>query len=271
MKHLLSPAVRGEATDSLRPAGRARVRRADNGRVTTDLRERSQYQARPHRRRTTGERVRLCFEVLGELLITFGVVILLFAVYELKITDLRTASTQRGLQSDLQQAWAGDGPARPNGPDPTVTPQVGEPLAVMRVPRLGADYSRVVVEGVGRDDLKKGPGHYPGTALPGAVGNSVVSGHRTTYGAPFSNVDRLRPGDVIDVQVRYRTYHYRVTGTRIVSPDAREVLLPVPYQPGAAAKDRLLTLTTCNPKYSAAQRLIVFAQMKPGDYTDGSA
>ncbi len=237
----------------------------------TDLRERSADRGRAPRRRTTGDRVRLGFEVLGELLITFGVVVLLFAVYELKVTDWQTAATQRGLASDLQQAWSGAGPGRPGGPDPTVEPVEGKPFAVLRIPRLGDDYSRVVVEGVSHADLQKGPGHYPGTALPGAVGNTVISGHRTTYGAPFSNVDALRPGDVIDIQVRYRTYHYRVTGTRIVSPDAREVLLPVPDRPGVVPTERLLTLTTCNPKYSAAQRLVVVAQMKPGDYTDAPA
>lgn len=205
------------------------------------------------------------------MLITFGIIVLLFAVYELKVTDLRNASTQRGLQHDLAQAWAGGGPARPHGPDPQVDPVKGQPFAVVRVPRLGDDYSRAVVEGVDHDDLKKGPGHYPKTALPGQIGNTVISGHRTTYGAPFSNLDRLRPGDVVDLQVRYRTYHYRVTGTRIVSPDQRSVLLPVPDRPGAIPTSRFLTMTTCNPKYSAAQRMIVFAEMRPGDYTDATA
>jgi sortase A len=214
--------------------------------------------------------VRLVVGVVGELLITFGVVVLLFAVYELKVTDLRTASTQRGLQHELERTWAGPGPTRPNGPDPAPTVAEGEPLAVLRVPKLGDDYSRVVVEGVTHEDLKKGPGHYPKTALPGQVGNLVISGHRTTYGAPFSNLDRLRPGDVVDVQVRYRTYHYRVTRTKIVSPDAKDVTLPVPEQPGATPTARSLTLTTCNPRYSAAQRLIVFGEMAPRDYTDAA-
>lgn len=243
----------------------------DNGGMATDLQAPAQGSRSPRRRSSTGDRIRFVFEVLGELLITFGIIVLLFAVYELKVTDLRAAATQRGLQSDLQQAWAGAAPSRPNGPDPVVTPVKGQPFAVIRVPKLGADYSRVVVEGVDHDDLKKGPGHYPKTALPGQVGNAVISGHRTTYGAPFSNLDRMRPGDVVDLQVRYRTYHYRVTATRIVSPDQRSVLLPVPDRPGVAPTGRLLTMTTCNPKFSAAQRLIVFAEMRPGDYTDAPA
>ncbi|MDQ1648810.1 MAG: sortase [Frankiaceae bacterium] len=223
------------------------------------------------RGRSAGDVVRLLVQIVGELMITFGIVVLLFAVYELKVTDLRAASTQRGLQNQLDKAWSGAGPVRPNGPDPVVTPVEGQPIAVVHIPKLGADYSRVVVEGVTHEDLKKGPGHYPKTALPGQVGNLVVSGHRTTYGAPFSNIDQLRPGDVVDVQVRFRTYHYRITGTRIVSPDAAEVLLPVPAQPGVAPTQRLLTLTTCNPRFSAAQRMIVSGVLQPGDYTDSSS
>jgi sortase A len=250
------PGVRGDAVD--------------NGVVTTDLGAPAQTHRRPQKRPTVGDRIRFVFEVIGELLITFGIVVLLFAVYELKVTDIRAAATQRGLSSELQRNWAGSTPTRPNGPDPLVQPVKGQPFAEIRMPRLGADYTRVVVEGVDHDDLKKGPGHYPGTTLPGQIGNTVISGHRTTYGAPFSNLDKLRPGDVVDIQVRYRTYHYRVTGTRIVSPDQRSVLLPVPDRPGVVPSDRILTMTTCNPKYSAAQRMVVFAAMRPGDYTDAT-
>src|SRR4051812_38525375 len=232
----------------------------DNGGVATDLQAPAHADRRPPNRSSTGDRIRFAFEVLGELLITFGIVVLLFAVYELKVTDLRNAATQRGLENQLQQAWGGAGPTRPNGPDPVVTPVKGQPFAVIRVPGLATHYSRVVVEGVDHEDLKKGPGHYPKTALPGQIGNMVISGHRTTYGAPFSNLDRLRPGDVVDLQVRYRTYHYRVSGTRIVSPDQSGVLLPVPDRPGVKPTSRLLTMTTCNPKFSAAQRMVVSAE-----------
>jgi sortase A len=240
----------------------------DNAPVATEAGTAARPDARAPRRHTTGDRIRFGFQVLGELLITFGIVVLLFAVYELKVTDLRNAASQRGLQDTLAQQWAGEGPVRPGGPDPAVRPVDGQPFAVLRVPRLGASYRQAVVEGVGHSELQKGPGHYPGTALPGQVGNTVLSGHRTTYGAPFNRFDELKPGDVIDIQIRYRTYHYRVTGSRIVSPNASGVLLPVPDRPGVAATDRLLTMTTCNPKYSAAQRLIVFAKLKPGDFTD---
>ena len=211
-------------------------------------------------------------QVIGELLITVGVIILLFAVYELKITDIRANHTQQRLERQLGQAWERPptGVAGQRLPNPSVDPQPGAPLALLRIPRLGDKYSKVVVEGVGTSDLQKGPGHYPKTALPGAVGNSVISGHRTTYGHPFYDLDKMKVGDEIDVQVRYRTYHYRVTGIRVVSPDGVDVLLPVPGHAGVKPTQRLLTFTTCTPRFSAAQRLIVTAEMAPNDYTDAT-
>jgi sortase A len=123
---------------------------------------------------------------------------------------------------------------------------------------VGKD-ARVVFEGVSHEDLKRGPGHYPGTALPGVVGNMVISGHRTTYGAPFNRVDELHAGDPIVLETRDTWFTYRVTSEQVVAPTAVSVTYPVPGQKGAVPTKRLLTLTTCNPKYSATQRLIVHA------------
>ena len=119
--------------------------------------------------------VRGAVQVLGELLITAGLVILLFCGYELTITGVYTSQEQAVLQGELQQSWS--------APRPAVRPTavaLGEGLAVLRAPRLGANYARVVVEGVGIEDLKRGPGHLTRTALPGQLGNTVISGHRTT-------------------------------------------------------------------------------------------
>lgn len=132
---------------------------------------------------------------------------------------------------------------------------------MLRIPRLGRGYQQVVVEGVTSGDLQKGPGHYPGTALPGRLGNVVISGHRTTYGHPFNRLDELRPGDAIVLEVRDRYFTYRVTTHRVVDPGDVAVTLPVPDRPGARPARRLLTLTTCNPKYSAATRLVVHAEL----------
>jgi sortase A len=109
---------------------------------------------------------------------------------------------------------------------------------------------------VGTDDLKKGPGHYPGTSLPGQLGNVVVSGHRTTYLAPFNRFDELKPGDPVIFEMADGWYTYKVVSTEIVQPTATWVI-DNPY-PDKRPVGRSFTFTTCNPKYSAKQRLVVY-------------
>ncbi len=120
---------------------------------------------------------------------------------------------------------------------------------MIKIPKIGVD--RVVVEGVEVEHLKKGPGHYPETALPGQLGNMVISGHRTTYGAPFYRLDELQVGDEIVVVDAVGSYQYKVTETKIVRPTDLGVIAP--------SSDARLTLTTCHPRFSARQRLIVVA------------
>ena len=214
-----------------------------------------------HSRRRAGDSVRFLLRALGELLITTGVVILLFAAYELWGTGLVTEREQGRLVETLEQAWRE--PVRRTGlaeenPRPAVP---GSGIAVMRIPALGKDWSKVVVEGTGREELKKGPGRMEGTGDFGKVGNTVVSGHRTTYGAPFVDLDRLVPGDAVLVETRAAVLTYRVYDSEVVRPTDVAVALPVPRRPGATPTTSLLTLTTCNPKYSARERLIVYAEL----------
>jgi sortase A len=211
-----------------------------------------------------GDRVRWLLRGVGQALITVGVVVLLFCVYELEITSRYTAKEQRALDKQLTQQWAAAPPVTPGRPG---APQLaafvpGQGIARIYLPSLGRDQVHVVVEGVGHEDLKKGPGHYPGTAAPGAVGNVVISGHRTTYGAPFNRLDELHPGDAVVLETQSFFYTYRVQATTVVQPSAVGVVLPVPNAPGATPTQRLLTLTTCNPKYSARTRLIVRALLE---------
>jgi sortase A len=194
---------------------------------------------------------------VGQTLITLGVVILLFCAYELWITNIYTARQQSALGDQLRRSWE-------SGTDP-IAPSVkqiplGEGIAVLRIPRLGSGYAKVVVEGVGHEDLKKGPGHYPGTALFGQLGNVVISGHRTTYGAPFNRLDEVKPGDALVVETKTMWFTYTVTKQSVVSPHAIEVTYPVPGEKGVTPTKSVITLTTCNPKYSARTRLIVFAE-----------
>ena len=221
----------------------------------------------------TGDVVRTGVRGLGEIMITLGLILLLFTFYELQVTGLVTAREQGRLSDDLASSWAEPSPSRGQSAgagtvaaEPTEV-ALGSGLAVLRVPRLGDfnDSPPVVVEGVSVEDLKKGPGHIPGTAMPGEVGNVVLSGHRTTYGQPFNAFGELRPGDAVVLETRDTWFTYRVTGSEIVSPDAVEVTYPVPGDPTATPTKRLLTMTTCHPKYSAKQRLIIFSELESAD------
>jgi sortase A len=202
---------------------------------------------------------------VGRTLITFGVLVLLFVAYELWGTNIAEARSQRALKksfrSQLASRPATTAPTVAGAPAPTptttTTPQPvpsGEAIAEIRIPRIGVD--KFVVQGVGVPDLKKGPGHYPDTPMPGHVGNAAIAGHRTTYGAPFDRLDELKPGDEIRITTRDSgelPYLYVVDSTTSVSPSNVGVLDPT--------LDARLTLTTCTPKFSASQRLVVVAKL----------
>lgn len=137
------------------------------------------------------------------------------------------------------------------------TPEEGTAFAIIRIPtidRLKDGWT--VVEGVGVRDLRNGAGHMPNTPLPGQPGNAVISGHRTTYGAPFHELEELVPGDLIEVDTALGTHTYAVRETIIVRPTELWVTEP---REGA-----WLTLTTCHPKFSSRRRLIVFAELVDG-------
>lgn len=213
------------------------------------------------------ESVRTVIRGLGQLLITAGVVVLLFCVYELWGTGLYTSQQQTKITQQLQKQWADPVPRASPGTgssasaDPLAAPTNGEGIAIIRIPKLGRDYAYTVVEGVDRESLKKGPGHLPDSAQPGALGNFVVSGHRTTYLAPFNRVDELQTGDPIVVETRDTWFTYEVTQKLIVLPTAYEVTYPVPGDRTATPTEHLITLTTCNPKYSATQRLVLHGKL----------
>lgn len=205
---------------------------------------------------------------LGELLITAGLFLLLFVAWQLWWTDVEANREQAGITAELQETWANDPVGLPAGApqgeaqgDPPVAaaPAEGEAFAVLHVPAFGADYQRPVVEGTDLDVLERGIGHYPGSAMPGDVGNVALAGHRVTYGRPFFRIDELVPGDPIVFETADAWYVYRMRSYEIVTPDSVDVVAPVPGQPGVAPSERLLTLTTCNPKYSARERYILYA------------
>jgi sortase A len=225
--------------------------------------------------RMRGDGWRMVVRGIGQFLITAGIVILLFVVYELWITGLYTRAWQNSHLNKLETSWApGHNSIEISTADPKLGHvPLGSGIAELRIPRFGHGYDMVIVEGTGTSDLEKGPGHYPGTAYPGQVGNFAVAGHRTTYLHPFYNLDELKRGDAIVLETKTMWFTYRVQDAptakgyphvpyqEIVNPTDVAVAYPVPDQPDPEAKPslKMLTFTTCNPRYSAAQRLVVHA------------
>lgn len=220
---------------------------------------------------------------LGELLLTAGLVVLLFVFYETYVTNVFSAQKQRAATAKLDDTWR-------NGRGLVDRPVKGAGIAKMYVPSFGSDFVFTVLQGTDQDTLAIGPGHYQGTAAPGQVGNFAVAGHRVGKGSPFNSLDLLSSCDAIVVETADRWYVYRVlpllgesegwsagkgtqpqcrgvgplpghysdvVGKTIVLPSQVEVIAPVPGQPGRTPVNRLITLTTCHPQFSAQQRLIV--------------
>ena len=201
---------------------------------------------------------------LGELLITLGLLLLLFVSWQLWWTDVTANREQAATIQALERGFSPAGLPERGAKDPVATltkVPFGEAFAIMRIPRFGADYARPVLQGTDQETLTKGIAHYPGTAFPGQVGNFAVAGHRTTYGKPFSNVDLLQKGDIIVVETKASYVVYAVDRHVIVTPDQVEVIAPVPQHPGVHPKQAWLTMTACHPRYSASQRYIVFARL----------
>ncbi len=206
--------------------------------------------------------------VMGELFVTAGVLLLLFLAWQLWFNDLVVGNQQNAQAGEVSQAWNKEGagaPARDDRPDPGEPVVLSAPantvqFANLIVPRFGSDYVRAIAEGVGTQDvLRAGVGHYPGTPMPGAVGNVGLAAHRTTWGAPFSNIAELRVGDSIYIETEAGWYRYVFRSLVYVPPTGVDVLAPVPQLEGGSPTDRLLTLTSCNPKFSAAERFVAYS------------
>jgi sortase A len=216
---------------------------------------------RPRRRATATS-------VLGELLVTAGVLALGYAGWQVWLSDAVLGSEQ---QHAAQVFAAQLGPVEP-APDAAAVLRTDEPpaetavaegasFAVMHIPRLG-QFQRVIGEGTSRtvlDSLDQGLAHYAASAQPGELGNFAVAGHRNGQGGPFTHLDEMRVGDRIFVQTAEAWYVYEFRNHEYVPPTAVGVVAPVPQQPTTPADGRYLTLTTCNPEWSAEGRLIAYA------------
>ncbi|HZQ57531.1 MAG TPA: class E sortase [Acidimicrobiales bacterium] len=211
--------------------------------------------------------MRTALRGLGKGCISAGVLILLFVAYQLWGTGIAEARSQRSLKHQFAASLPSSTTTAPTTSAPPSTdatttttaaplpplpaPPTGSAVAIIKIPRIGV--TDAVVEGVGVEDLKKGPGHYPRTPLPGQAGNAAIAGHRTTYGAPFYRLNELAPGDDIFVSTRDGTFDYHVMFSHDVSPSDVSVL--------NATTDNRLTLTTCTPRFTATKRLVVVAAL----------
>ena len=223
---------------------------------------------------------------LGKTLIAAGLLMFGFVAYQLWGTGIETARAQNALENEFEELLSAAPPvtttvvpldstpttvddpetsvpaATPDPPEveaepaavPVVVPvEEGDPIARIEMPSIGVD--NIVVAGVAKSDLKKGPGHYPETPMPGQLGNAAIAGHRTTYGQPFFNVDKLEVGDEITVTTLAGRFVYRVTGQQIVGPDDYHVVATT--DPTVAT----ITLTSCHPKYTARERIIISGEL----------
>ncbi|NYI66604.1 class E sortase [Spelaeicoccus albus] len=219
--------------------------------------------------------VRFGIQAFGEICITLGIILLLFVAWQLWWTDIGANKNNTRLAHSLAEKWHRDG-TQPDAAAPPVQddsagnlgklPAVKEPdfataFGIMYVPRFGNDYYRTIAEGTALNPVldEMGLGHYEGTAMPGRRGNFAVAGHRTTYGKPLNKIADLHPGDKIVVETKAGWYTYTFRNFNIVLPDHVSVVGPVPDAPTMKPTDRFMTLTACNPMYSARERYIAYA------------
>ncbi|MFB9430273.1 class E sortase [Streptoalloteichus tenebrarius] len=258
---------------------------------------------------TRADRIRTSIRTVGELMITAGLVVLLFVVYEVYVTDWLSAGKQHDATNALDERWrSGQDPLLEGGErGEHYNLAEGQGFAKIYIPKFGPDYAYTILEGTTDQILESGPGHYKGTALPGQPGNFAVAGHRVGKGAPFNDLDQLESCDALVVETSSAWYVYRVLplggevenwtknadskgnqprcdqvaplrtkeqdggpyarvpGQEIVTPDRGEVIAAVPNNPSAsvpkAQQIPLITLTTCHPRFSAKQRLIVHGRL----------
>ncbi|MFH8251781.1 class E sortase [Microbacterium sp. B2969] len=234
----------------------------------------------PLRARTRRRRRVSFVGVLGEVLITVGIVVLLYVAWQLWIGDLIYGAERTAQAQALSETWQEDFEAQHPSPtasgtpapapiptdvttDPVILPEAADAqvFGTMHIPRFGPDYAVAIAGGVTRartlDPI--GIGHYPGTPMPGAVGNVAFAAHRTTWGKPFNRIADLHVGDAIVIETPDGWYTYRFRTLEYVKPTAVEVLLPVPQATGVAADDRYLTMTSCSPMYSLAERIVAYS------------
>lgn len=194
--------------------------------------------------------MRIVIRTLGEFSITIGAFLLLFLVWQLWWTNVEANAKSDDILETTRSVFAA--PRVPDSGDDR-----GAAVAIIHMPTIGQ--TRAVMDGVDLSILNQGVlGEYPDSEDPGEIGNFAVAGHRTTYGQPLWSIAELSPGDPIIVETRDDYFVYRFERTQIVTPSQTDVIADVPGDRNAEATERLMVMTACHPKFSAAQRIIAF-------------
>ncbi|WP_051426163.1 class E sortase [Jiangella gansuensis] len=227
--------------------------------------------------------------IAGELLLTAGALVLLFAVYTVWGTGLQTAAAQDDLRDQFQQHLldreapppdeTGDAGDDTDGAGDDAEPaplELGDAYGILRIPRFGDDWERIVVEGTEPDDLENGPGHYADSADPGQLGNVAIAAHRSGHGSPFAPFPRLRAGDIIEIETVDGVFRYELDDApdgddngNVIEPTEMWVVDPVPGEPADTEPTQArITLTTCWPRIGAEKRMfatgvLVSAEERP--------
>ena len=192
--------------------------------------------------------------IAGLILVVAGLVVAGIGAWQLWGTGIETARIQHAFLKKL--AALPTTPATINAPDlaPLVAPAAGQPFMIITIPRMHV--RAAVVEGVAPEDIAKGPGHVPGTALPGGGHNIAIAGHRATHGAEFAAIETLQVGDHVMLRTKNGVYTYSVIAQngkpwRLVQPTDLSVLRP--------GSREILTLISCHPQWASTNRVIVLA------------
>lgn len=195
---------------------------------------------------------------VGVVLLVAGLGLLGWVGWQYFGTDLTSNRQMDQLERELREDWTA----------PAAEATTGTPIVLLRIPKFGPDWEKPVVEGVSKDDLSRGIGHYPQTQLPGRPGNFALAGHRATHGSPFKRLLELTKGDQVIVETAEAVYTYEMdTSPRdlTVKPTDNWVLDPVPGEPGETPTRSILTLTTCQDLFRSPDRSIGFGHLVRAD------
>jgi sortase A len=199
---------------------------------------------------------------LGVVLLVAGLGVLGWVGWQYFGTGITSNNAMDDLRRDLHDDW------RPAAQKPPAEAAAGKPIGLLRIPKFGKDWEKPVVEGVGKDDLTRGIGHYPQTQLPGEPGNFAVAGHRVTHGSPFRKLLELGKGDQVIVETATAVYTYELDGSPrdlTVKPADNWVLEPVPGKPRQTPAGSIITLTTCQDLFHSPDRSVAFGHLVKAD------